>query len=463
MFKVRYAESVLAVSSDTPLTGRLVALKDNICTTGTPTTCASKILGGFVSPFPATVVTKLQGAGALMVGKTNLDEFGMGSYSTHSAFGAVYNFQREGHHVLTAGGSSGGSAVAVGTGECWAALGTDTGGSVRTPAAYTGIVGFKPSYGLLSRFGVIPYANSLDTVGILASDTQSAKEVFNVLKGYDSKDPTSLSPNTLKRLEQSQNAFVRKGPLKIGIPLEYNIAEVSDPVRDAWCKAIQTLENQGHSIHTVSLPTTKLALSAYYIIAPAEAASNLAKYDGARYGNTVAQEVAADGVLFASARNEGLGDEVRRRILLGAYSLSASAIDNYFLKAQKIRRLVQHDFNRVLRQGHPLMDQYDQPHDHGVDILITPTTPTLPPRLDDVIDQPSVETYQNDILTVPASLAGLPAITIPVYLNGEDKARGEEDLKSVGIQLLGQYGSDDLVLETAAILESGLDRKCMQG
>ena len=449
---------ILAVSSNTPLARRLVALKDNICTVGTPTTCASKILGGFVSPFPATIVNKLQAAGAVIVGKTNLDEFGMGSYSTHSAFGAVQNFQKEGHHVLTAGGSSGGSAVAVGTGECWAALGTDTGGSVRAPASYTGIVGFKPSYGLLSRFGVVPYANSLDTVGILVSDTQSAKEVFDVLKGHDSKDPTSVSLKTLNRLEQSQNTCIREWPLKIGVPLEYNIAEVSDPVRDAWCKAIQTLENQGHSIQTVSLPTTKLALSAYYIIAPAEAASNLAKYDGARYGNTVARELVSGGVLFASTRNEGLGDEVRRRILLGSYSLSASAIDNYFLKAQKIRRLVQHDFNRAFRQGHPLLEEYDQPHDHGVDILITPTTPTLPPRLADVIDQPPVETYQNDILTVPASLAGLPAITIPVYLSGGDKAQGEEDLKSVGIQLLGQYGSDNLVLETAAILESGLNR-----
>ena len=338
-------------------------------------------------------------------------------------------------------------------------MGTDTGGSVRLPASYTGTVGFKPSYGLLSRHGVIAYANSLDTVGIIAQDINIVKRLFDVVKGYDSKDPTSLSPETLGRIENWKSAHKRSGPLRIGIPSEYNIAELAGNVRKAWETAINALGMRGHSIRRVSLPATRLALSAYYIIAPAEAASNLAKYDGVRYGNSDVPGKTPEGVLFASARGQGFGVEVRRRILLGAYSLSASAIDNYFLKAQRVRRLVQQDFERVFSRAHPLLKVDKQTEESGVDILLTPTTPTMPPKLADLTDQTPVDTYCNDVFTVPASLAGLPAITVPIHLVKEDHtSRGIAAMDSIGIQLIAQYGDDELLLEVAETLESSRPR-----
>ncbi|KAF2501241.1 glutamyl-tRNA amidotransferase subunit A [Lophium mytilinum] len=445
------------------LNGKLIAIKDNICTSDLPTTAASGILKSFTSPYDATVVQQLRAAGGVIAGKTNMDEFGMGSHSTRSIFGEVCQETRSDRRV-SAGGSSGGSAVAVARHNCWAALGTDTGGSVRLPAAYTGTIGFKPSYGLISRWGVIAYANSLDTVGIFARGAHDAQTVFNALNVHDPRDPTSLPPSTRSRIASvlakrplewppskpspPPGLVGPMPPLRIGVPIEYNIAELQPEVRAAWMQTLRILADNGHSIHQVSLPTTRHALSAYYVLAPAEASSNLAKYDGVRYGSRAPGSDASPetkSVLFAKTRGEGFGDEVKRRILLGAYTLSADAIDNYFIKAQKVRRLVQQDFDRVFALPNPLLD--DQPangENKKVDLLICPTAPTLPPTLKSLEGQSPVDAYINDVFTVPASLAGLPAVSFPVECVVDGVAI------KVGIQAIGQYGDDHLVLNVAS-------------
>ncbi|KAF2019548.1 A subunit of putative glutamyl-tRNA amidotransferase [Aaosphaeria arxii CBS 175.79] len=448
-----------------PPHGQLIAIKDNICTTDFPTTAASGTLKNFTSPYDATVVKLLRDAGAIIAGKTNMDEFGMGSHSIHSHFGAVRHEEEEGT-VLSAGGSSGGSAVAVSSGQCTAALGTDTGGSVRLPAAYTSIVGFKPSYGLLSRWGVIAYANSLDTVGIIAEDVETTKHLFMTLNKYDSQDPTSLPPSTRARLGATSgfNSDPRHSqrPLRIGIPLEYNISDLHPDVKATWKRALDLLELEGHTLHPVSLPNTRHALSAYYILAPAEASSNLAKYDGVRYGTRAdGPDGTPTSVLFAQTRGANLGLEVQRRILLGAFSLSAQAIDNYFIQAQKIRRLVQQDFDRVFATPNPLLSTPDtHAEDEGVDVIISPTAPTPSPLLSTVSSQPPTSAYKNDVFTVPASLAGLPAINIPIMVPQGDKQRpaspsyhSKYSWRTLGVQIIGQYGTDDLVLEVAEALK----------
>lgn len=448
-------------ANHSPLRGRLIAVKDNICTTDLPTTCASGILRNFRSPLDATVVEKLRAAGAIVAGKTNMDEFGMGSHNVHSAFGAAYQVDAEGRE-MSAGGSSGGSAVAVATEQCWAALGTDTGGSVRLPAAYTGIVGFKPSYGLVSRWGVVAYANSLDTVGVLARDTATAKQVFDAINAYDAADPTSLAPSTRSRIRAAIAAHSTASngagsvPLRIGVPTTYNIAELSPAVRRAWIKSLRKLRSLGHSLHAVSLPATPSALSAYYVLAPAEASSNLAKYDGVRYGTRAAGPDGGgdDAVLFSATRGQGFGDEVRRRIVLGAYTLSSEAMDNYFIRAQRVRRLVQREFDAVFKAPNPLVaaaSAGQAPEDEGVDVLVCPTAPGLPPSLQALKQTKSVDAYVNDVLTVPASLAGLPAVSVPVAVpvavDGSEKQGA-----TVGIQVIGQYGHDDLVLEVGGVV-----------
>ncbi|PGH23010.1 aspartyl/glutamyl-tRNA(Asn/Gln) amidotransferase, A subunit [Polytolypa hystricis UAMH7299] len=440
--------------------GKLVAVKDNICTRDMPTTCASRILDTFTSPYNASVVEYLEEAGAIVAGKTNLDEFGMGSHSTNSHFGAVRNTSGPGGDAISPGGSSGGSAVAVSTGQCHAALGTDTGGSVRLPAAYTGTVGFKPSYGLVSRWGVVAYANSLDTVGVIGSKISKIRHVFKIINRPDARDPTTLSPHTRARIASKVSHSRSQTPLRIGIPLEYNIHELTPCVQAAWSSSLLYLQSLGHTIHTVSLPRTKQALSAYYILAPAEASSNLAKYDGVRYGtrDTNAADNNAGGYLYASTRGTGFGDEVQRRILLGAFTLSAHAIDNYFIQAQRVRRLVQADFDSVFRLENPLLPP-QQPSskkeqtqvskkDSGVDVLLCPTAPGPPPTLESLEAASSVEMYMNDVFTVPASLAGLPALSVPVPVGTEG---GEEG--TVGMQVIGQFGDDELVLGVGEMIE----------
>ncbi|KAL2001775.1 hypothetical protein VTN02DRAFT_1238 [Thermoascus thermophilus] len=474
------------------LDGRLIAVKDNICTRELPTTCASGILDQYTSPFNATVVEALENAGAVVAGKTNLDEFGMGSHSIHSRFGPVRNFRQRGDEALSAGGSSGGSAVAVATDQCYAALGTDTGGSVRLPAAYTGTVGFKPSYGLVSRWGVVAYANSLDTVGILGKTTSTVRDVFNIINQHDPRDPTNLSPASRSRLSSYFTApplsrRLAARPLRIGVPVEYNIAELTPSVRRAWLLALAHLEKQGHTIHPVSLPATKLALSAYYVLAPAEASSNLAKYDGVRYGTRAAGPDSSEGSsLYAKTRGEGFGAEVKRRIVLGAFSLSADAMDNYFLQAQRVRRLVQANFDAVFNARNLLApsssssssslptdtDSSVAKDQDGVDILISPTAPSAPPTLSSLMNTntntPSssspLDAYVNDVFTVPASLAGLPAISVAVAVPPSAETETTPPATdaadtTVGIQIIGQFGDDDLVLKVGELLEGAeLDR-----
>ncbi|KAK0655944.1 amidase signature domain-containing protein [Cercophora newfieldiana] len=429
-----------------PQTTFTLAVKDNI-TTVSPlptTTCASPFLASHASPFQATIVTQLQSFGAQLVAKTNLDEFGMGSHSTHSAHGPVA--QSLGGSPYSAGGSSGGSAVAVANEEVDLALGTDTGGSVRLPAAYCGVVGYKPSYGMLSRHGVVPYANSLDTVGLLARTVGRIRELVverGLWKVWDGRDPTSLGEATRRRCaEGREGCNGEKGRglegVRLGLPVEYNIEELEGRVKDAWVEAAGRLEERGAKVVPVSLPTTRHALSAYYVIALAEASSNLAKYDGV-------------------SRGQGFGEEVKRRILLGSYTLSSEAMDNYFLKAQAVRRLVRRDFDRVFRLENPLQDEQevfdlsemsdDIPMESKlgpaeVDFLLCPTAPTLAPKLEDVMSgQGVLDAYMNDVFTVPASLAGLPAVSVPMPVEGEERM--------AGLQLIGQYWDDAKLLGVA--------------
>ncbi|KAF7562744.1 hypothetical protein G7046_g1391 [Stylonectria norvegica] len=439
-----------------------LAVKDNIATADFPTQCASHILSSHPSPFEATIVKQLRARGATVVGKTNMDEFGMGSHSTNSIHGPVRNPLAEDQDV-SAGGSSGGSAVAVKLGDADIALGTDTGGSIRLPAAYTGTVGFKPSYGMLSRFGVVPYANSLDTVGILAKDSGLIYDVLfstGLYEEHDPNDPTSLTIDSRRRCSESSSPTLPDlSQINIGIPLEYNISELDPSIRKAWITAAAALEAQGAHLIPISLPSTKEALCAYYVLAPAEASSNLAKYDGVRYGVRSGESDAVGETLYSETRGAGFGDEVKRRILLGTYSLSSEAMDNYFIKAQKVRRMVQQDFDRVFRLDNPLYelkqfdlsdmdettDMEDKRGPSQVDFILCPTAPTFPPKLSAVKEQSSVDAYTNDVFTVPASLAGLPAVSVP--------AAAEGSKYPAGIQLIGQYWDDRRVLLLAARLQ----------
>lgn len=438
-------------------------MKDNIATRGSPTTCASAALNAYESPIEATIVTQLRARGGVPVGKTNMDEFGMGSHSANSAAGAVLNPNFS--EPRSAGGSSGGSAVAVRLGEADVALGTDTGGSVRLPAAYTGVVGYKPSYGMVSRWGVVPYANSLDTVGFLARGVDAIRDLVvgsGIMGEHDEKDPTSLSKATRARCSQHVPRTTEDpSQITVGIPQDYRIAELHPSILNAWSAAEAALQKWGARIVPVQLPTTQAALPAYYVLAPAEASSNLAKYDGVRYGAQEAED--AGEVLYSRTRGAGFGAEVRRRILVGTYSLSSGAMDNYFVQAQRVRRLVQRDFDAVFRMQNPLRDE--EPFDLSemgegvvledkrgppqVDFLLCPTAPGLPPRMEDVRSQTPVDSYMNDVFTVPASLAGLPAVSVPVPVEG----RVEETGGVAGMQLVGQFWDDARVLGIARELE----------
>lgn len=443
-----------------------MAVKDNIGTTDSTTTCASGFLKDYGSPLEASVVRQLRQSGYAVEGKTNMDEFGMGSHSTHSYFGSVSNMAAATHR--SAGGSSGGSAMTVAMGARDFALGTDTGGSVRLPAAYTGVVGFKPSYGKISRWGVIPYANSLDTVGIFSSKcSKSLRRVLDGFSLHDPQDPTSLTISFRTRLQRAKMSkdmrWKEIKQLRIGVPIEYNIEELQPIIRNAWRRVLEKFQKMGHIIVPVSLPSTKHALSAYYVLAAAEAASNLAKYDGVRYGTSSNEHDCAGTVLYDSVRGNGFGDEVKRRILLGSCTLSSEAMDNYFIQAQKVRRLVQRDFDRVFATPNPLRrpEQFDLSDlDEGVeledklgpaqvDILICPTAPTLPPLLEEVNNQEPVDSYMNDVFTVPASLAGLPAVSMPVEV-----APSHDNVPFAGIQVIGQYWDDYLVLRVGGLIKS---------
>ncbi|KAI9245897.1 amidase signature domain-containing protein [Phascolomyces articulosus] len=462
-------------TSLSPLDGAPIGIKDNFCTKTLPTTCGSKILEGFVSPYDATVVQHLKHSGAIIMGKTNMDGFGMGSANVFSYYGVAINPHDKEKNPTNkrrvAGGSSGGSAAAVASGMCVAALGSDTGGSVRLPASYCGVVGYKPSYGRCSRHGLVTYANSLDTVGILAQDVNMARLVFDTISDYDIKDPTSMTNEFRKRIDHEDQVLASRwaksddlSGLIVGIPQEYYVDPLSETVIEFWRRGIRFFRERGASIVPVSLPMTQSALSAYFTIALAEASSNLARYDGVRYGQRSTKDrEEEDEFLYADTRAEGFGSEVKRRIMLGTHILTAGTYDKNFLPAQKARRLVQQDFDRVFIQPNLLHDQeynslFDKEGEGRVHLLLTPCAMSPALTIDECLpesdmhdDQSSnkhnraVDTYVNDVMTVPASLAGIPAISVP---------SGESNGLPIGLQLLSQYGYDQFLLEIANVFSS---------
>jgi aspartyl-tRNA(Asn)/glutamyl-tRNA(Gln) amidotransferase subunit A len=403
-----------------PLAGIPGALKDNICLKGTKTTCASKMLANFVPPYDATVAAKLLATDAVIVGKANLDEFAMGSSTENSSFFVT----RNPWDVNTVpGGSSGGSAAAVAAGEAIWALGSDTGGSIRQPAAYCGLVGLKPTYGLVSRYGLVAFASSLDQIGPITRDVTDCALVLNAIAGYDAKDSTSINaavPDYTAAL-----AGGVKG-LTIGLPREYFGPGMDSSVRQAVETAVKQLESAGARVKEVSMPNTEYALSTYYLIATAEASSNLARFDGVSYGfRGEGNDIVS---MYKNSRTQGFGDEVLRRIMLGTYALSSGYYDAYYMKALKVRTLIKQDFDRAFAD---------------VDILATPTTPRTAFRIGEKIDDPFTM-YLEDVCTVPINLAGVPALSLPCGLNGG---------LPIGLQLIGRPLGEETLLRAAYAYE----------
>ncbi|TFK39730.1 Glutamyl-tRNA amidotransferase subunit A, mitochondrial [Crucibulum laeve] len=458
-----------------PLSGLSIAIKDNIATKSSPTTCSSAMLKDFVSPFDATVVKLLQDSGADIIGKTNCDEFGMGSLNVHSVHGPVINpftpstvtFEQR-----SAGGSSGGSAAAVAAGMCSAALGTDTGGSIRLPASYCGVAGLKPSYGLISRWGVVSFADSLDCVGILAKTIPEIRRIFDTISVYDMKDTTAATPEVreqasrelqkrLKTWPTSESGLLSLEGLRVGIPQEYFPLELSSAVITPVRQVISALKDRGAKIIPVSLPSTSYALSAYYVLASAEASSNMARYDGVQYGMHIRPPPSSDltktSKIYAAARSVAFGQEVQKRILLGTYALSADAFDNYFLQAQRVRQLVKDDFNRIFR-----MQNFSGPSEanqDGADVLIHPSAiRTAPPLTSANRDNSGLDAYVQDVLTVPASLAGLPALSVPSRASSEQNGV-DDDGWPIGVSVVGQWGSDEMVMRVGEAIETLLATK----
>ncbi len=418
-------KSLLAQAAAARATGVLygmpVAVKDNICTLEFTTTCGSKILEGYRSPYEATAITKLKAAGALIAGKTNCDEFAMGSSTEHSAYGRVVHPLDK---TRVPGGSSGGSAALVAAGAVPAALGSDTGGSVRQPAAFCGVVGIKPTYGRVSRYGLVAFGSSLDQIGVFGRSVHDAARVLSVISGRDPRDATceDRDPLRLPTVPESLQGFV------IGVPKEYFPPELDPAVRRACDRSIRMMKELGAAIREVSLPHTPYAVPTYYVIAPAEASSNLARYDGVRYGPRF------DGTadlreLYRATRGQGFGPEVRRRILVGTYVLSAGYYDAYYRRAQQMRALIAQDFRNVF--------------DRGVDLLFTPTVPSPAFKAGEKLADP-IAMYMSDIFTVTANLAGLPAISLPI---------GRVKGLPIGGQLIGQAFLEDEMLEAAYALE----------
>ena len=372
-----------------------VGIKDLFCTRGVKTTAASKILGDFIPPYESTVTQNLWNSGAVMMGKLNLDEFAMGSANLTSAYGPVKNpwKDNESDKTYVPGGSSGGSAAAVAAGSVMAATGTDTGGSIRQPAAFCGLVGVKPTYGLCSRWGVVAFASSLDQAGPMTKTVRDSAIMLEAMAGHDAKDATSATTE-IPHYNDLLKGDV-KG-LKIGIPKEYQVGGLDPEIESLWQENIKWFKENGAEIIDISLPHSKYALPTYYILAPAEASSNLARYDGVRYGHRTDDPTDLND-LYLKTRGEGFGDEVKRRIMTGTYVLSAGYYDAYFVKALKVRRLICNDFAEAYKK---------------VDLILTPTTPTPAFAIGDEPKDP-IAMYMNDILTVTANIAGLPSMSIP--------------------------------------------------
>ncbi|KAG9044271.1 Trimeric GatFAB AmidoTransferase(AdT) complex subunit [Tulasnella sp. UAMH 9824] len=415
-------------------------------------------------PYDATVVSLLRNAGGQIVGKTNCDEFGMGSFNTNSVHGPVRNPFRSKNtgaesssSPRSAGGSSGGSAAAVAADLCYAALGTDTGGSIRLPASYCGVVGLKPSYGLVSRWGVVSYADSLDCVGVIAKSVDRVRNVFDVICRSDQKDPTSIPQdvrdNSKWQAERSLGVWGdlpdgRFDGIRIGVPQEYFPAEMDSSLRSQFHETLQKLKERGALLVPVSLPSTKYALSAYYVLASAEASSNLARYDGVRFGTYQKPPPGTDfsdtWAVYAHSRSKGFGPEVRKRILLGTYALTADAFDNYYLQAQRIRSAIKQDFNSIFRSPNVLLKNPNPSNANGVDVLLHPTAISSAPRLGDATQQ-GIDGYVQDVLTTPASLAGLPCVSVPWCTAA--------DGWPVGMSIVGQWGNDQVVLRVGELME----------
>ncbi|WP_299380598.1 Asp-tRNA(Asn)/Glu-tRNA(Gln) amidotransferase subunit GatA [uncultured Kiloniella sp.] len=403
-----------------------IAMKDLFCTEGTQTTAASRILEGFVPTYESTVSGNLWNAGAVMLGKSNLDQFAMGSANITSYYGNVINpWQRNDSDAqLTPGGSSGGSAASVAARSAMAATGTDTGGSIRQPAAFSGIVGLKPTYGRCSRWGVVAFASSLDQAGPMTRSVRDAAIMLEAMAGYDAKDSTSVNVG-VPSYQKALTGDIRG--LKVGIPKEYRMDGTPKEIDEAWEQGIEWLKSAGAEPVEISLPHTKYALPAYYIIAPAECSSNLARYDGVRYGLRVDGESLDD--MYERTRGEGFGDEVKRRILIGTYVLSAGYYDAYYNKARRVRTLIANDFKKAYE---------------SVDVILTPTAPSPAFGIGEKMDDP-IAMYLNDVFTVPASLAGLPGISVPTGLSSEGTP--------LGLQLLGKAFDEETVLKVAGVVE----------
>jgi len=414
-------------SGDEPgaLEGIPVAIKDNICTRGVLTSCSSRILEGFIPPYDATVMEKLNGTGAVMVGKTNMDEFAMGSSTENSG---LFPTRNPWDIERVPGGSSGGSAAAVAACQVPYALGSDTGGSIRQPASFCGVVGIKPTYGAVSRYGLIAFASSFDQIGCFTRCVEDCALVLNAICGHDPMDSTS-APVEFPDFTTCLINDVRG--LRIGLPQEYFTQGLSTGVRNAVDRAVKVFEEQGAVVEETSLPHTEYALPAYYLIAPAEASSNLARYDGVRYGLRVDED--GDVMeMFAKTRRKGFGPEVKRRIMLGTYALSAGYYDAYYLKALKVRTLVKEDFDRAFEK---------------FDILLSPTTPTVAFKFGEKTDDP-LEMYLSDVYTAPINLAGIPAISIPC---------GFVDGMPVGLQLIGKPFDEGTLLRAAYAFEQATE------
>ncbi len=423
------SDAKLAKGEGGALEGAPLAVKDLFCTEGVRTTAGSKILGDFKPPYESTVTANMKRDGMVMLGKLNLDEFAMGSSNETSAFGSVVNpWKGRDGAELVPGGSSGGSAAVVAADLCLGATATDTGGSIRQPASFTGTVGIKPTYGRCSRWGVVAFASSLDQAGPIAKTVRDSAILLQSMAGYDPKDSTSINA-PLPDFRAACDRGV-KG-LKIGIPKEYTIDGMPGEIEELWQQGINWLKEAGAEIVPVSLPHTKYALPAYYIVAPAEASSNLARYDGMRYGARVEGEDLYD--TYERTRAEGFGKEVRRRILIGTYVLSAGYYDAYYLKAQKVRARIAEDFKNAWEK---------------CDALLTPTCPSAAFAVGRKLNDP-VTMYLNDIFTVTANLAGLPGMSIPVAL--------DKDGLPLGLQIIGRALDEETVFAAGAALEQAAD------
>jgi aspartyl-tRNA(Asn)/glutamyl-tRNA(Gln) amidotransferase subunit A len=400
------------------------ALKDNMCTKGIKTTCASKILAGFVPPYNATVVEKLMAEDTVVIGKANMDEFAMGGSTENSGFFPTRN---PWDLATVPGGSSGGSAAAVAAGEAIWALGSDTGGSIRQPAAYCGLVGMKPTYGRVSRYGLVAYASSLDQIGPITRDVTDCAHVLNIICGHDAKDSTSIRASVPDYTKSLVNDI--KG-LKIGLPREYFASGMDPEVERAINKAIEQLVGLGAEYTEISMPHTEYALSAYYLLAPAEASTNLARYDGVSFGQRVEGNDIID--MYKKTRSEFFGAEVKRRIMLGTYALSAGYQDAYYLKALKVRTLVKQDFDKAFQ---------------NVDVIITPTAPTTAFKIGEKTNDP-LAMYLQDVCTIPVNLAGVPAVSIPCGFTGG---------MPIGLQIIAKPLDEETLIRTAYTFEQNND------